>query len=95
MGSERIYLNLSYLLKVNYVYFSIVMPGNGKGSSWRHCRLVTSRHATWSCLLSVGNALSTAYLLSLVTSKLFLFIFVSNPMMMTSVILDVKLIYNQ
>ena len=39
------------------------MPGNGKGSSWRHCRLVTSHHATWSCLLSVSNALSTAYLL--------------------------------
>ena len=39
------------------------MPGNGKGSSWCHCRLVTSRHATWSFLLSVGNALSTAYLL--------------------------------
>ena len=38
------------------------MPGNGKGSSWRHCRLVTSHHATWSCLLSVSNALSTAYL---------------------------------
>ena len=40
------------------------MPGNGKGSSWRHYRLVTSHHATWSCLLSVSNALSTAYLLS-------------------------------
>ena len=40
------------------------MPSNGKGSSWRHCRLVTSHHATWSCLLSVSNALSTAYLLS-------------------------------
>ena len=45
------------------------MLGNGKGSSWRHCRKgaelhdVTSRHAMWSCLLSVGNALSTAYLL--------------------------------
>ena len=44
------------------------MLGNGKGSSWRHCRKgaelhdVTSCHATWSCLLSVGNALSTAYL---------------------------------
>ena len=44
------------------------MLGNGKGSSWRHCRKgaelrdVTC-HATWSCLLSVGNALSTAYLL--------------------------------
>ena len=38
------------------------MPGNGRGSSWRHCRLVTSHHATWSCLLSVSNALSTAYL---------------------------------
>ena len=43
------------------------MLGNGKGSSWRHCRKgaelrdVTSCHATWSCLLSVGNALSTAY----------------------------------
>ena len=43
------------------------MLGNGKGSSWRHCRKgaelrdVTC-HATWSCLLSVGNALSTAYL---------------------------------
>ena len=41
------------------------MPGNGKGSSWRHCRLVTSHHATWSCLLSVSNALSTAYLFDL------------------------------
>ena len=47
------------------------MLGNGKGSSWRHCRKgaelrdVTSCHATWSCLLSVGNALSTAYLLCL------------------------------
>ena len=29
---------------------------------WRGRSLVTSRHATWSCLLSVGNALSTAYL---------------------------------
>ena len=39
------------------------MEVDGKGSPWRHCRLVTSRHATWSCLLSVGNALSTANLL--------------------------------
>ena len=38
------------------------MEVDGKGSPWRHCRLVTSRHATWSCLLSVGNALSTANL---------------------------------
>ena len=39
------------------------MEVDGKGSPWRHCRLVTSHHATWSCLLSVGNALSTANLL--------------------------------
>ena len=38
------------------------MDVDGKGSPWHHCRLVTSRHATWSCLLSVGNALSTANL---------------------------------
>ena len=43
------------------------MPGNGKGSSWRHCRLMTSRHATWSCLLSVSNALSIAYLFVSIT----------------------------
>ena len=45
-------------------FFSIVMEVDGKGSPWRHCRLVTSRHATWSCLLLVGNALSTANLFS-------------------------------
>ena len=42
------------------------MEVDGKGSPWRHCRLVTSRHATWSCLLSVGNAPSTANLFHLV-----------------------------
>ena len=38
------------------------MEVDGKGSPWCHCHLVTSCHATWSCLLSVGNALSTANL---------------------------------
>ena len=45
------------------------MEVDGKGSPWRHCRLVTSRHATWSCLLSVGNALSTANLFKLFSSR--------------------------
>ena len=40
------------------------MEVDGQGSPWRHCRLVMSHHATWSCLLSVGNALSTANLFS-------------------------------
>ena len=50
------------------------MLGNGKGSSWRHCRKgaelrdVTC-HATWSCLLSVGNALSTAYLFHILAAR--------------------------
>ena len=38
------------------------MDVNGKGFPWRHCCLMTSRHAMWSCSLSVGNALSTANL---------------------------------
>ena len=38
------------------------MEVDGKDSPWHHCRLMMSRHATWSCLLSVGNALSIANL---------------------------------
>ena len=57
-----------YLLKVNKVFFQYSDARQRKGllmaplSQGAELCDVTSCHATWSCLLSVGNALSTAYL---------------------------------